>query len=152
MWEIDNLSQLLAFLYSAALGGIYCIIYDFLRALRKEIKFGTAAVFVSDILYSLICAVTCFCFLLAVTGGQPRGFVFAGAAVGFLATRLTVSRILFFVLSKALRAIQLIFKQILALLSRFFTVITAQTELLSKKVKKICGLTLNTLKKHLKKK
>ncbi len=152
MWEIDNLSQLLGFLYSAALGGIYCIVYDFLRVLRKEIKFGTVAVFVSDILYSLFCAVICFCFLLSVTGGQPRAFVFAGAAAGFAATRLTVSRILFFVLSKALRAIQFIFKRISALLSRFFTVITAQTEFLGEKVKKICGLTLNTLKKHLKKK
>lgn len=152
MWEIDNLSQLLAFLYSAALGGIYCIIYDFLRALRKEIKFGTAAVFVSDILYSLICAVTCFCFLLAVTGGQPRGYVFAGAAVGFLVTRLTASPIVALVFCKALRAVCFVFKWISTLLSRFFTRITAQTERLGKKVKKIFVLSANTLKKHLKKK
>lgn len=152
MWEIDNLSQLLGFLYSAALGGIYCIVYDFLRALRKEIKFSTAAVFVSDILYSLFCAVTCFCFLLSVTGGQPRAFVFAGAAVGFISTRLTVSRILFFVFSKALGAVQFIFKRISALFSRFFTVITARMEHFGEKVKKICSLPLNTLKKHLKKK
>ena len=152
MWEIDNLSQLLAFLYSAVLGGIYCIIYDFLRALRKEIKFGTAAVFVSDILYSLICAVTCFCFLLAVTGGQPRGFVFAGAAVGFLITRLTVSRVLFFAFSKVLRGMRFIFKWISVIFSRFFTAISAQTERFGKKVKKIFILSVNTLKKHLKKK
>ena len=152
MWEIDNLSQLLAFLYSAALGGIYCIVYDFLRVLRKEIKFGTAAVFVSDILYSLICAVTCFCYLLAVTGGQPRGYVFAGAAVGFLVTRLTASPIAALVFCKALRAVCFVFKWISALLSRFFTRITAQTERLGKKVKKIFVLSAITLKKHLKKK
>ena len=152
MWEIDNLSQLLGFLYSAVLGGIYCIVYDCLRALRKEIKFGTAAVFVSDILYSLICAVTCFCFLLAVTGGQPRGYVFAGAAVGFLVARLTASPIAVLVFCKALRAVCFVFKWISALLSRFFTRITAQTERLGKKVKKIFVLSANTLKKHLKKK
>ena len=152
MWEIDNISQLLGFLYSAVLGGIYCIVYDCLRALRKEIKFSTAAVFVSDILYSLFCAVTCFCFLLAVTGGQPRGFVFAGAAVGFLATRLTVSRILFFAFSKVLRGMRFVFKWISVIFSRFFTVISAQTEHLGEKVKKIYSLPANTLKKHLKKK
>ena len=152
MWEIDNLSQLLGFLYSAVLGGIYCIVYDCLRALRKEIKFSTAAVFVSDILYSLFCAVTCFCFLLAVTGGQPRGFVFAGAAVGFLITRLTVSRVLFFAFSKVLRGMRFIFKWISVIFSRFFTAISAPTERFGKKVKKIFILSVNTLKKHLKKK
>ena len=152
MWEIDNLAQLLGFLYSAVLGGIYCILYDCLRALRKEIKFGTAAVFVSDVLYSIICAVTCFCFLLAVTGGQPRGFVFAGAAVGFLITRLTVSRILFFAFSKVLRGMRFIFKWISVIFSRFFTAISAPTERFGKKVKKIFILSVNTLKKHLKKK
>lgn len=152
MWEIDNLSQLLGFLYSAALGGVYCIVYDALRALRAEIKFGTALVFVSDILYSVFCAVTCFCFLLSVSFGQPRAFVFAGAALGFIATRLTVSRILFFVFTKVLRASKLVFRRFSALLSRFFVLIGSARERFIKKVKKICGLPSNTLKKHLKKK
>ena len=63
MWEIDNLSQLLGFLYSVVLGIIFCLVYDVLRAFRAEIKFGTAAVFAADILYSVFCAVTCFCFM-----------------------------------------------------------------------------------------
>ncbi len=152
MWEIDNLSQLLGFLYSAALGGVYCLIYDILRALRAEIKFGTASVFVSDILYSLFCAVTCFCFLLSVTGGEPRAFVFVGATVGFAVTRLTVSRVWFFILSKAIWALRFIFARISALFARFFAVIDTGTGYLGKKVQKICVLCSNTLKKYLKKK
>ena len=152
MWEIDNLSQLLGFLYSAVLGCIYCMAYDALRALRAEIKFGTAAVFVSDILYSCVCAVTCFCFLLAVSSGQPRAFVFVGAGLGFILSRLTVSRILFFVFSKTIKAIRFIFKWISAILGRFFALIGSGTEGIIKKVQKICVLSSNTLKKHLKKK
>ncbi|MEE1238658.1 MAG: spore cortex biosynthesis protein YabQ [Acutalibacteraceae bacterium] len=152
MWEIDNLSQLLGFLYSAVLGGIYCMVYDVLRAFRTEIEFSTLAVCVTDVLYSLVCAVTCFCFLLSVTGGQPRAFVFAGAAVGFMVIRLTVSRILFFVFSKAIKGVSFVFDKISALFSRFFDVVGTETELLGKKAEKICVLSLNTLKKHLKKK
>ena len=152
MWEINNLSQLLGFLYSAALGGGYCIVYDCLRALRREIKFGTAAVFVTDILYYFFCAVTCFCFLLSVSFGQPRAFVFAGAALGFIAARLTVSRFLFFVFSKTVRAVRFIFTRISAILKHFFSFIDSGIVVLGEKVKKICILSANTLKKHLKKK
>ena len=151
MWEINNLSQLLGFIYSAALGGIYCLVYDVLRALRAEIKFGTAAVFLSDILYSLVCAAACFCFLLAVTAGEPRMFVFAGAAVGFLVIRLTLSKLWFFILSLALRAARFVFKRISVALGRIFPLIGAGIGLLGKKAKKIYDLSSNTLKKHLKK-
>ena len=152
MWEIDILSQLLGFLYSVVLGIIFCLVYDVLRALRAEIKFGTAAVFVTDILYSVFCAVTCFCFLLAVTGGEIRAFVFAGVAVGFTASRLTVSRVFFFVLRRAVRAVLFLFDRISLVLGKFFTLIAAKFDFLLKKAKKICVFSKNTLKKHLKKK
>ena len=152
MWEIDNLSQLIGFLYSAALGGFYCVAYDILRALRREIKLGTAAVFATDILYSVLCAITCFCFLLSVTGGEPRAFVFAGAAVGFVIIRLTVSRILVFVFSKMLKAGRFVFDRFSSLLGRFFTLIGKGTDFAGEKVKKIYVLCSNTLKKYLKKK
>lgn len=152
MWEIDNLSQLIGFLYSAVLGGVYCLTYDILRALRAEIKFGTAAVFVTDILYSILCAITCFCFLLSVTGGEPRAFVFAGAAVGFVILRLTVSRVLVLVFSKMLKAARFVFNWISSLFGRFFAVICKGTDFVGEKMKKICVLCSNSLKKHLKKK
>ena len=121
MWEIDNLSQLIGFLYSAALGGFYCVAYDILRALRREINLGTAAVFASDILYSVLCAITCFCLLLSVTGGEPRAFVFAGAAVGFVIIRLTVSRVLVFVFSKMLKAGRFVFDRFSSLLGELIS-------------------------------
>lgn len=152
MWEIDNLSQLLGFLYSVVLGIIFCLVYDVLRAFRAEIKFGTAAVFAADILYSVFCAVTCFCFMLSVTGGEIRAFVFVGAAVGFAASRFTVSCIFFFVLRRAVRAALFLFNRISLILGRFFTLMVAKFEFLLKKAEKICVFSKNTLKKHLKKK
>ena len=152
MWEIDNLSQLLGFLYSVVLGIFFCLVYDVLRAFRAEIKFGTAAVFVTDILYSVFCAVICFCFLLSVTGGEIRAFVFTGAAVGFTASRLTVSRVFFFVLRRAIRAALFLYDRISLVSGKLFTLIAAKFEFLLKKAEKICDFSKNTLKKHLKKK
>lgn len=152
MWEIDNLSQLLGFLYSVVLGIIFCLVYDVLRAFRAEIKFGTAAVFAADILYSVFCAVTCFCFMISVTEGEIRAFVFAGVAVGFTASRLTASRIFFFIMTRAVRAALFLFDRISLVLGRFFAFIAARFDYLLKKAKKICVFSKNTLKKHLKKK
>ena len=151
MWEIDNLSQLLGFLYAAVLGAFYCCVYDVLRALRAEIKLGTAAVFVTDILYSAFCALTCFCFMLSVTAGEIRGFVFAGAAVGFAASRLTLSRLLFFVFTKIVRAVRLVFIRVSLCFGRFFALTCSVFDFLRKKLQKICVFLRNTLKKHLKK-
>lgn len=151
MWEIDNLSQLLGFLYSVALGAVFCLVYDLFRAVRAEIKFGAAAVFAADILYSVICAVLCFCFLLSVTGGEIRFFVLAGAAVGFAVSRFTVSRILYFALTRTVRAVLFAFARISLVSGRFFALISRGFDFLLKKAKKICVFFQNTLKKYLKK-
>ena len=57
MWEIDNISQLIAFLLSLAVGCVFCLIYDIFRAVRKSFKRNAATVFFEDILYALICGV-----------------------------------------------------------------------------------------------
>ncbi len=95
MWEINNTSQILSFLYSVGFGCLCCAVYDMFRMLRRVGKPGAVAVFVQDIVYALLCAFFCFCFLLSVTGGKLRFYVFAGMALGFLLFRLTLSRLLF---------------------------------------------------------
>lgn len=146
MWEIDNLSQLLGFLYSAALGVFYCWVYDMLRALRAEIKLSATAVFVTDILYSAFCAVICFCFMLSVTAGEIRAFVFVGAAVGFAVSRLTVSRFLFFAFTRTVRAVRFVFVRVSLCFGRFFAWVYSVFYFLRKKLQKISVFLRNTLK------
>ncbi len=152
MWEIDNLSQLLGFLYSAVFGLICCLAYDILRAFRAQVRCSAAAVFVHDILFSCCCAVACFCFILSVTGGELRAFVLIGAAAGFVLARITVSRFFLLVFSRAVRAVRFVYTKISALSARFSGLLGSVFNPLGKKVRKICGIFINTLKKHLKKK
>ena len=81
MWEINNASQLIAFLTSLAVGCVFCLIYDIFRAIRKSFNRTRYAVFFEDILYSLICGVIGFLFLLAAAGGEIRAFALVGMGV-----------------------------------------------------------------------
>ncbi len=99
MWEIDIKDQALTFLYSIVLGFLLCTLYDIFRSLRKAVPHGRIAVFFEDILFFIISAFITFLFLLARTGGGLRGYVFIGILTGFVAFRLTLSRVVYFILS-----------------------------------------------------
>jgi len=114
MWEIDIALQFYYWLLSAVLGGLYCIFYDFFRAIRLAVKFSDIAVFLQDIIYFFVISFVTFCFLLATTNGQVRIYVLIGIALGFVIVRYTVS----FVLMKIyLFVLKIIFSVIRRLLS-----------------------------------
>ena len=94
MWEISNSLQLINFGWSVVLGIIFCIIYDVLRALRKVMSFSTVCIFFQDIFFSLMVAFAIFTFLLSVTNGELRGFIFVGIALGFFLSRVSLSILL----------------------------------------------------------
>lgn len=123
MWEIDSVEQLLGFLYSAALGGIFCLGYDILRAVRAETFFSNFCIFVQDVVFSLASAVVCFLFLLGITGGELRSFVFVGLIAGFVAVRLTVSKIFFMILKKTVKFFYTLKKLISELFCRIFSLL-----------------------------
>lgn len=95
MWEINNSLQLLSFARALILGIIICLIYDILRACRKIYNYSTVSIFLQDIIFSVIMAFSVFLFLLSVTNGEMRGFVLIGLALGFIFSRLSVSRLWF---------------------------------------------------------
>ena len=99
MWEINNSLQLLSLARAVALGVIFCLGYDILRAVRKAFSFSVAAVFFQDTFFSLLIAVVTFLFLLSVTNGELRAFVILGICIGFIVCRFTIS-LLFFNLLK----------------------------------------------------
>lgn len=94
MWEISNSLQLLNFLRSCGLGAVLCLLYDCLKAFRKTHYYSILTVFFQDIAYLVLTALIFFVFLLSVTNGEPRGYIFVAAISGFLLCRYTVSRIL----------------------------------------------------------
>lgn len=110
MWEINNASQLIAFLTSLAVGCVFCLIYDIFRAIRKSFNRTRYAVFFEDILYSLICGVIGFLFLLAAAGGEIRAFALVGMGVGFFICRFTLSRLFLPILLFIIRVFKTIFR------------------------------------------
>lgn len=103
MWEIDNKLQILSLLQSLSLGVFYCLFYDLFKAIRLTINLNAKAIFFQDIIYFAIISPLTFCFLLSVTNGEIRGYVFILASLGFFITRLTFSRIWLLILKTVLK-------------------------------------------------
>ena len=137
MWEIDNFSQLTGVLYSAAVGAIYSFVYDIFRAARKTLRHSAALVFFEDIVFSFICAVSCFCFLLAISGGEMRGYVFFGILCGFTLFRVTASRFSLFIFQKLFCLLHFLTLKNRLFLSKVFMLNERLFCFLSKKMKKI---------------
>lgn len=152
MWEINNSLQVLGFLRSAVLGGIFCLFYDLLRSIRRVTADSFTAVFFEDLLYFCVCAPVTFCFLLATTNGEMRSFVFAGIALGFIIIRLTVSKILLKLITAVLLFFSKIFntanKAFYAFFGRICTVFERFKAFCGKKLKKALKLIKKLLKKQ----
>ena len=124
MWEIDVSGQIYTLLFSLALGGAFCILFDLYKALRIQMQFSAVAVFVWDVILLSLFGVVDFLFFLATTNGEIRGYVLFVEGLGFVLFRLTVSRILqplfswLILLFKRLKS--LLYSTVFAPVGRFF--------------------------------
>ncbi|MBR6549411.1 MAG: spore cortex biosynthesis protein YabQ [Clostridia bacterium] len=90
--QVRSGEQLLTFLFSFLVGAVLCLIYDFFRCRRLVFPVGKIGLFFQDILYSSLCAVIIFCFLVIRCDGQFRYYVLFGTLIGWCLFRFTVSR------------------------------------------------------------
>ena len=141
MWEISNKGQIINLLYSLSLGGIFCIIYDFIRAFRLVFRSKTIVYFITDVLFFALCGILTFLLLLALTGGEIRGYVILGILLGFILIRLIISKITLLLFKKFAKAT-------LFLLSLFAKINRRICEKIIKATKKI-SLLLRSLRKKL---
>lgn len=102
MGHIDVAFQTYTFLLSLCLGFVFCVVYDFLRAIRKFRFNGTIATFITDLLFWLFASMSTYCFLLMTVKGQVRFFVIFGVFASFLLTRVVVSKVIFNIFVKIL--------------------------------------------------
>lgn len=93
MWEIDIAGQIFAFVYSILGGVVFCLIFDVTRFIRKRFIPSNMAVFIMDVVYFIVLGFAEFCFFLATTNGEIRGFVFIGNIIGFAFCRFLLSDI-----------------------------------------------------------
>ncbi len=151
MWEISTNLQLLNFFRSVIFGLIVSLFYDILKGLRQNRLNSLIIVLFLDLLFFLVLTPAMFCFLIATTNGQLRGYILIGTLIGFLIYRHTISKLLFKFYFKFLKyifkvAVFLKYK-INTFIDRTYQIILKIINFISKIIKK----TLNSFKKVLKK-
>ena len=83
--------DVLTFFYCVLAGVALSLFADILRALRKYIRFGKAAVFVTDLVFCIIAAVLTFLMQFIYSNGTVRFYILSGELCGFLAARVAIS-------------------------------------------------------------
>lgn len=94
MEEITFFSQMTGFLLAVGMGAALCLVYDLFRIVRIAAPPGRIGAFAQDVLWFAIAAVVTYLLCLARCKGEVRSFIIVGEAVGFILTRLTVSRLI----------------------------------------------------------
>ena len=115
MWEISNISQVNAFLYSIISGAFFALFYDLFRSFRNVKKHTNLLVFVEDIFYFSVIAVITFILFLCLTAGEIRGYILIGISTGFLLFFMFFSKyslIVFTAVFKLIKMLLLYFKKI----------------------------------------
>jgi spore cortex biosynthesis protein YabQ len=74
--------ETIVFLMAVGHGAALSLAYDLLRALRRIVPHGTAAVSVEDFLFWIAAGFLTFCFLFLKTDGEIRGYVAVGTGLG----------------------------------------------------------------------
>lgn len=100
MWEISNYLQLLSLFRSIIFGCIIFFVYDILRSMTISFKFSNINIFITDIIFCIVLIPFVFCFLIATTNGELRGYIFAGLIIGMFLWKYTLSRFYFSFLLK----------------------------------------------------
>ncbi len=78
------------FLWFVGFGIVLGVIYDLLRAFRREIKHSTAAVMLEDVVFCGIACSGCYGIFFWKNNGGLRAFGFIGIFLGVLLYELTV--------------------------------------------------------------
>lgn len=120
MWEISNFNQTITFLLSLCVGGLFCALYDIIRAARKVCLNSFWAVQFTDILLWAVYAIVTFIFLISRTNGEIRGYVLVGEAAGFGLFRVSLSRLLFPTFKFIFLTASKISKRISGFLNKFY--------------------------------
>lgn len=150
MGHIDVVFQTYTFLWSLSLGAVFCIVYDFLRALHKLKIKGAAAVFVTDILFCIFAAVVTYCFLILTSKGRIRLFVIVGIFLGFLVFRLVLSKIVLDVFVKILSIFGIILHTTSDFVSRILSTINKSYKNIVNTIKKLLQPRVKVLYNYIK--
>lgn len=108
------------FLLSIGMGCLLCALYDVTRAWHKAGFSSFWSVFFTDIIFWVLSAFITFIFYISRTNGEIRGYVLIGEILGFVLFRISISKILFYILSNAFVFVNKISKIVSAKINVFY--------------------------------
>ena len=91
--EWTNAEQIQRLVLSAGFGVLLGIYYELFRFIRQWFRPRAVGTFLLDVLWCVTAALATFLFDLVLSGGQLRGYLFVGIAVGFTVYLLTVGQL-----------------------------------------------------------
>ncbi len=103
--NISSEIQINFFVLSLLLGVLLCVVFDFFRVLRLIGLNGKISVFIEDMLFFIITAFCIFAFYMKITDGKFRLIVPVSALLGFVIYRVTIGKLLFFIIKKIVNVI-----------------------------------------------
>ncbi len=118
--QVENTSQLLTFGLAILFGGILCFVYDCYRSLLLYLTTRSLMKHCADIVYCVLCAVACFCFLLVECRGEIRIYALGGFAMGFFLIRKFCSKYIRKVTTKIYKVITTVFGALIHPIIRIF--------------------------------
>lgn len=150
MWYINIADQTITFLLSLAMGCVFCLLYDCFRILRIINNYSKIAIFFQDVLYWIICAFLCCCFLIIRCNGEVRGYVLVGSLLGWIIFRLTLSVLILAFARQIIRFIKWVYSKISGPVKALFKYIRKKCRAISKFFKNTASKMFNRTKKLLK--
>ena len=144
----DIINEVMFLLHALLLGVVITFVYDWFLVARRVIRHTVLLISLEDMLFWIACAISIFYMLYEENNGALRWFAVAGAALGMLIYKKTISGYFIKIAVK-------VFSCIIGILARLFGLLGKPVKRMASKLKKghqaVSGKSL-TLGKYLKKK
>lgn len=104
--DISLWNEVLLVLYGIIYGAIIGLLFDAFRVSRLVFKLNAVAVFIEDIFFCIITAVSFFAFCFIFNDGQIRLFTIIAAILGWVIYYFALGRFIFRIVQKILNWIK----------------------------------------------
>lgn len=108
------------FINSLLMGIMITFVYDLLIIFRKVVRHNHFCISLEDLLFWIACAIGIFAMLYEENNGVPRWFAIAGAAVGMILYKVTVSRLFIKLMTAALTVVLRALGKVVAIIAKPF--------------------------------
>lgn len=135
-------SQTKSFLFSLGIGTLLGLSYDLIRIIRLTLTRSRIFLYISDFIFSLLCAVCTFLFCLTQTNGEIRFYIILGEALGFLVYYFSFGIIAVKYTKRTVDSIKSMFRRIFSILFspifRLFDFLSKKITIFARKISKKC--------------